>query len=410
MIEIKPHIPITGIGRNGKHYQGLLLAISDQLAKVSWPSTTTGEEATSIFEFSIKTESNQTRSFKVSATRPDVFEFDVTSHPQVQDLLHTFRKSQHIDICANQDVEHSERNHGFSAVQLPVVALPERSWNEMRTDTNFLGRFFGAPILITGMTGGVAQGTIINERLARAAMDHNIPMGVGSQRMALENDDHAEIFKVKKKFPGIFLIGNLGIGQLREKNFLDLCKKAVEMISADALAIHVNVLQELVQVEGDRDFRGLIERIGLVKSSLDVPLIIKEVGAGLDVQSAKRLAEVGVSNFDVGGSGGTSWALIEGLRASDPLIQRRGHIFRNWGIPTSKALADLRLAIPSANLIATGGIRDGLTALKAIYLGANMAGIGLPLMRAALEGPDNASKLLGAIIDELKIAKICSGL
>lgn len=410
MIEIKPQIPITALSRNGKCHEGLLVAISDQLAKVSWLSTATDADAKSIFEFSIKTESNQTRSFKVNATRPNIFEFDVTSQSQVQDLLHTFRKSQHIDICANQDVEHSERNHGFADVHLPVVALPERSWNEMRTDTNFLGRIFSAPILITGMTGGVAQGTMINERLARAAMDHNIPMGVGSQRMALENDVHAEIFKVKKKFPEIFLIGNLGIAQLRAKNFLDLCKKAVDMISADALAIHVNVLQELVQVEGDRDFRGLIERIGLVQSSLDVPLIVKEVGAGLDVQSAKRLAEVGVSNFDVGGSGGTSWALIEGLRASDPLLQRRGHVFRNWGIPTSKALRDLRLTIPSANLIATGGIRDGLTALKAIFLGANMVGVGLPLMRAALEGPDDASNLLGAIIDELKIAKMCSGL
>jgi isopentenyl-diphosphate delta-isomerase len=307
-------------------------------------------------------------------------------------------------------VEHSSRDNGFAKIELPVIALPELAWDDIDTSTQFLGRSFKAPILITGMTGGVAQGTLINERLAAAATAHNLPMGVGSQRMALENPAYADIFRVKRKFPKLFLIGNIGIGQLRSSSYLDLCERAVDMITADALAIHVNVLQELIQVEGDRDFRGIIDKIGHIKSKLKVPLLVKEVGVGMDVNSAKRLAEVGITCFDVGGAGGTSWAAIEGLRANDPLIQRRGEIFRNWGIPTAKAISDLRSTLPNATLVATGGIRDGLTVLKALHLGANMAGIGLPLMRAALESEDQASKLLASMIDELKIAKMCSGL
>jgi isopentenyl-diphosphate delta-isomerase len=273
-----------------------------------------------------------------------------------------------------------------------------------------MGRDFGAPILITGMTGGVTQASIINERLAIAATTHNIPMGVGSQRLALEDEQHAAIFRLKDKFPKLFLLGNIGIGQLQANNYLELCQRAVDMIEADALAIHINVLQELIQVEGDRNFRGIIAKIGEVQRRLNVPVLVKEVGAGLDVTTALRLAEHGITHFDVGGAGGTSWALIEGLRSSDPFIQRRGEIFRNWGIPTAEAIRTVRSALPQSTLVATGGIRDGLMVLKALYTGANMAGIGLPLMRAATENNEAASKLLSAIIDELKIAKICSGI
>ena len=410
MIQVVPHLPILAITRDGQRLSGELIAISDKSAQLQWSTNQTSDVLKRVEALIIQRQDRHSLSIKVDGYTSGCLMFDQSSLEDVQDFLHSLRKSQHLSICANQDVEHSNRHNGFASVELPVVALPERSWDEVVTATTFLGRSFDAPVLITGMTGGVAQGTLINERLAEAATHFNIPMGVGSQRMALENEEHADIFRVKRKFPNLFLIGNIGIGQLRAKNYLELCERAVEMISADALAIHVNVLQELIQVEGDRDFRGVIGKIGNIHSKLRVPLIVKEVGVGLDVTSARRLAEVGVAYFDVGGSGGTSWAHIEGLRASDPLIQRRGEIFRNWGIPTAQALQDLRKELPQAKLIATGGIRDGLTVLKALHLGANMAGIGLPLMRAALEGPEGASKLLGAIIDELKIAKMCSGL
>lgn len=410
MIHVSPHIPLTALTPDGQTYHGELIAISEGSAQVEWRQINQIAKPIIIQSILIGGKNHPSAVFKIESYVDGILSFDKDSRHEIRDFLHGLRKSQHLDICASNDVEHSERRNGFADVELPVLALPEMSWDELDTSVSFLGQTFSAPILITGMTGGVTQGTLINERLAAAATAHNVPMGVGSQRMALENEAHADIFKVKRKFPKLFLIGNIGIGQLRSKNYLDFCSRAVDMISADALAIHVNVLQELIQIEGDRDFRGLIDKIGHVTSKLNVPVIVKEVGVGLDVPTAKRLAEVGVSCFDVGGSGGTSWALIEGLRSIDPIIRRRGEIFRNWGIPTAKALRDLRLALPNSPIIATGGIRDGLTVLKSLHLGANMAGIGLPLMRAAIEGPDHPSKLLGAIIDELKIAKMCSGL
>jgi isopentenyl-diphosphate Delta-isomerase len=410
MIQVNPHLPITVATIDGQKITGHLQAISEQAAQIELKPEQPLRNLNLVESFVIHTKDKISHPIKIRGYQSDFFLIDELSRPEIQDFLHGLRKIQHITLCANEDVEHSNRNHGFFDVELPVVALPERAWDDISTSTTFLGRTFNAPIVITGMTGGVDQGTIINERLARAATDHNIPMGVGSQRLALENDAHADIFRVKKKFPNIFLIGNIGIGQLRSKNYIDLCERAVQMISADALAVHVNVLQELIQVEGDRDFTGLIDKIGHIASKLSVPLIVKEVGVGLDTVTAQRLFDAGIRCMDVGGAGGTSWAHIEGLRAKDPIIQRRGAIFRNWGIPTAKALRDLRRALPDASIIATGGIRDGLTILKALHTGANMAGIGLPLMRAALQGPESASELVGAFIDELKIAKMCSGL
>jgi isopentenyl-diphosphate delta-isomerase len=401
MIIVTPPLPVI-CGTQSGH----LCAISPTHAQVSW----SGGSFVGPFErITVQCGDGQSPTFSVVVEDSDLLRFDSSSLNDVQDFLHILRKSQHITLCATADVEHSQKDNGFSSFRLPVIALPESSWDSVSTETMLLNQKFGAPIIITGMTGGVAQASMINERLAQCAITHNIPMGVGSQRMALENPRLAPIFQLKDKFPGLFLIGNLGIGQLRSKDYLDLCRKAVAMIQADALAIHVNVLQELIQIEGDRDFRGIIDRIGQVQQCLQVPVIVKEVGGGLDSTSAKRLWDVGIRNFDIGGSGGTSWAHIEGLRASSDLIKRRGEIFRNWGLSTSEALEGVRKSLPDATIIATGGLRDGLTVLKALYKGADMAGIGLPLMRAALEGPDQPTILMGAIIEELKIAMMVSG-
>ena len=410
MIQVTPSLPIQSAGYNGQ-----LTAISATHAQIEWAEGKAPPQITSLImtpgqpsEVVLDiVEANDKTNAKA---HQNIVEFAPHSRPQVHAILNLMRKDQHIRLCATTDVEHSAKNNGFSDVELPIVSLPERSWDDVSTNTKFMGREFAAPILITGMTGGVAQASVINERLARAATMHNIPMGVGSQRLALEDAEHAAIFRLKDKFPKLFLIGNLGIGQLQAANYLELCERAVDMIDADALAIHINVLQELIQVEGDRNFCGIIAKIGEVQRRLKVPVLVKEVGAGLDVTTAQRLAELGITHFDVGGAGGTSWALIEGLRSSDPLIQRRGQIFRNWGIATADAIRSIRSALPQSSLVATGGIRDGLVVLKALYTGANMAGIGLPLMRAATENDEAPAKLLGAIIDELKIAKICSGI
>lgn len=336
----------------------------------------------------------------------------------MRDILHRVRKNQHIHICASQDVEASDRYTGFADVILRPSALPELAWSELDTSTHFLGRRFAAPVLITGMTGGVERGAEINLRLARAAAHHGLPMGVGSQRLALENPEHAAIFSVKKHVPGVFLIGNLGFAQLcslPRAQAIEDCRRAVEMIEADALAIHVNAAQEIIQPEGDRDFRHAYAMIEAVRHALPCPLIIKEVGSGMDTSTVTRLAALGVAAIDIGGRGGTSWTYIEGARARAVSTQNLASSFRDWGIPTAVALLLARQILgrstPSAQsqLIATGGIRDGHTVAKAVGLGADMVGLGLPLFRAALASDDGASLLLDEILLGLKTAMLCSG-
>jgi isopentenyl-diphosphate delta-isomerase len=402
LIELNPPLPFSA----GKH-AGFIREISPTAARVEWSEY---QADTNIDWITIMSGDFLRHKIMVRTCCDNLITFLESSHDAVKDLLHVVRKGQHIQLCATGNVEHSLRATGFDEINLPIVALPEAKWEDVDTNTQFCGRSFRAPLLITGMTGGIAQASMINDRLARAASAHSIPMGVGSQRIALENPNYEGIFKLKDRYPELFLIGNIGIGQLRQNTYLQACQQAVAMINADALAIHINVLQELIQVEGDRDFRGLVERIGNVAAHLSVPVIVKEVGAGLDIYTAQKLWANGIRYFDIGGAGGTSWAHIEGLRASEPMIQRRGAIFRDWGIPTAKALAALRHLLPQANLIATGGIRDGLMARKAIFAGANLAGIGLPLLRAALESEDGPKRLLESMITEYKIAYFCSGM
>ena len=335
------------------------------------------------------------------------------SRSQLTDLLHLVRKEQHIHICATVDVEASDRYTGFRDLVLVPQALPELGWQDLNTQTTFLGRRFDYPILITGMTGGIERAAEINRRLAMAAAYFGIPMGVGSQRLALENPQHSDIFAVKRTNPKVFLIGNLGFAQLRgrpRRTAVDDCKRAVSMIEADALAIHINVLQEVVQVEGDRDFRGAFDMLSGLVHELGVPLLVKEVGSGVDAATAVRLLECGVHAIDIGGKGGTSWSFIEGARASSPSTQRVAQSFRDWGIPTAIALRNVRAAVKTqVDLVATGGIRDGLTIAKAMALGADLVGVGLPLFRAALESESGPLEVLDELVQGLKTAMIVSG-
>lgn len=324
-------------------------------------------------------------------------------------LLTKVRKDQHIEICRSQDVESQDRFTGFSRLSFQPKALPELDYDDISAECKFLGRRFGAPILITGMTGGLEKGTEINTRLARAAAAHNIPMGIGSQRLALEDPIHAKVFDVKRHVPDIYLIGNMGGAQLRDKNAADLCKRAVDMINADALAIHLNIIQECLQVEGDRNFSNLLKQLENISRHLEVPLIVKEVGSGVDPGTARKLEESGVSAIDVGGKGGTSWGYIEGLRSSSSQALELAETFRDWGIPTAYSLAAVKKACPHLPVIATGGIRDGVTIAKASGLGASLAGIGLPLLRAALEGEDHAEQLIHTFIRGLKIVMLATG-
>lgn len=329
---------------------------------------------------------------------------------QLTQIQNEQRKNQHISICSEQDVESSDRKTGFEDFNFVPQAFPELDWNDLDIHCSFLNRQFSAPFLITGMTGGIEKGKEINHRLAAAASALNIPMGIGSQRIALESPKLAEIFQLKNNFPDLFLIGNLGLAQLRNKNFITLAKTAISMIDADALAIHANVLQELIQDEGDRDFSAVIERIAELTDQLAVPVIIKEVGCGIEPNTALKLKSAGVAAIDVGGRGGTSWAYIEGARSQSDETKKVAATFRDWGIPTAYGLQSLaQISNLDCPLIATGGMRDGLMAAKAIALGATMVGFGLPLFRAALISEEAVLQELLRYKRELKTCMMVCG-
>jgi isopentenyl-diphosphate delta-isomerase len=334
---------------------------------------------------------------------------EAADQPRLLDMMGQLRKDQHIEICRNKDVEASDRFTGFDRLHFIPEALPRMDESALDLSREFLGRTFSAPILITGMTGGISKGTEINRRLAQAAARMNIPMGVGSQRIALDNPEYAPIFKVKPEAPGLFLIGNIGMSQLTGPDALDICQRAVDMIDADALAIHFNLVQELVQVEGDRRFSGLLHGLERICKHLSVPVIAKEVGCGMAPDTVRRLKEMGFSAVDIGGKGGTSWSHIEGLRSRSAMSQDLGLGFRDWGIPTAYSLAVVHRAFPDLPLIATGGIRDGMTVAKAVALGARLVGIGLPLLRAALEGEEAPLEFLETLRQGLKVTLMATG-
>lgn len=322
------------------------------------------------------------------------------------------RKQSHINLSVHQDVESEGRYSGFSELRFVPQAFPELSLDELDLARNFLGRDFAAPLMITGMTGGVEQGTQINRRLAAAASRVGIPMGVGSQRIALEDSSKEDIFILKDRFPDLFLIGNIGMTLLREPNALEQAKRAVDMIQADALAVHGNVVQECVQPEGDRAFDGILKNLGQLCQHLKVPVIVKEVGSGIAPNLARRLIELGVSAIDIGGSGGTSWPYIEGLRHHSKYGREIGECFRSWGIPTAINLAAIRrkLGAKPFPITATGGIRSGLMVAGAVALGADMVGVGLPLLRAAVSDDEEAvHQLLQRYIHELRITMLATG-
>jgi isopentenyl-diphosphate Delta-isomerase len=325
-------------------------------------------------------------------------------------LLTSIRKNQHIDICRSHDVEAKNKYTGFAKIQFHHSALPEIDIDKINYKTTVLGKTFSYPILITGMTGGIEKGALINRRLAAAANKFNIPMGVGSQRIALENKEYSHIFCLKNKYPNLFLIGNIGFLELlATKDPLGICRKAVDMISADALAIHINLIQELIQEEGSTYKKNFYKVLEKISSKLKVPILIKEVGCGISPNIANRLYNSGANSIDIGGRGGTSWGYIEGIRSQNQITSNVASTFRNWGIPTAHNLAAIKQLYPHLPIIATGGIRDGLTVAKAVAIGAQACGIGLPLFKAALHSTDKVIDSLTQFITELKICMLATG-
>jgi isopentenyl-diphosphate delta-isomerase len=312
------------------------------------------------------------------------------------------RKKDHLRICIEEEVESG--NTGLGDIRLVHEALPELDFDNINPEIRFLEKTLNYPVIIEAITGGIPKAVKINRDLASVAERFGIGFGVGSQRMAIEDPKLAETYRVRDVAPNIFLIANLGAVQLNYGYGLVECEKAVDMIQADALALHINPLHEIIQPEGDRDFSSLIEKINYISGRLKKPLIAKCVGSGISHETARKLK---VSAFDVGGSGGTSWSLIESYRA-DGKAKKIGESFAGWGIPTADSIRELsKLGVP---LIGSGGIRSGLDAAKAISLGADCVGIALPILRAwSRDGTKAVEEFLDQFLTELKIAMFLTG-
>ncbi len=320
------------------------------------------------------------------------------------------RKTDHIDIVLNKDVNAKGVSTGFERYYFEHIALPELDFDEVDTSLTVFGKTLKAPLLISSMTGGAAATGAINQRLAEAAESLGIAMGVGSQRAAIEANHLAETYQVRRVAPRLLLFANIGAVQFNYGYGVEECRRAVEMIEADALFLHLNPLQEAVQAEGDRNWKGLYTKIEAVVRSLSVPVVVKEVGNGIGASVARRLVDIGVQGIDVAGAGGTSWSEVEAHRQPDPLRRQIAHTFATWGIPTSVALQEVRAAIPETiPVFASGGIRTGVDIAKAIALGATVVGSAAPLLKEANESSDAVHQKFYAYLEELRIAMFCAG-
>lgn len=320
------------------------------------------------------------------------------------------RKNDHLDTVMTRDVGCGATTTGFEHIRFAHVALPELCLDDIDLATTFLGRRVTAPILISSMTGGPARSAAINRAVAEAAQTVGIGFGVGSQRIALGgNGSHGLGRDLRRRAPDVPIMANLGAAQLRDTAGIDMARRAVEMIEADALIIHLNPLQEAVQDGGDRDWRGLLRQIARVCASCGVPVVAKEVGSGLSGALAARLVASGVSILDVAGAGGTSWAAVEAGRARTARGRAVAEAFREWGIPTAAALLDVRRSCPGATVIASGGLRTGIDCAKALRLGADVTGFAAGVLPAAVAGPEALIEKLEILAEELRIACFCTG-
>ncbi len=319
------------------------------------------------------------------------------------------RKREHIETVLNQDVAAKGVTSGFERFFFEHRALPELDLDAVDVSLELFGRRLAAPLLISSMTGGTARAHDINLRLAAAAQSQGVAMGLGSQRAAIERGALAETYRVREAAPDILLFANLGAVQLNYGYGADEARRAVEMIEADALFLHLNPLQEAVQAEGDRNWSGLLGRIESLVGALGVPVVVKEIGNGLSAAVARQLAGCGVAGLDVAGAGGTSWSEVEAHRQPDPFVRRVAHSFAGWGIPTALALIEVRRAVPDIPVFASGGVRSGIDVAKAVRLGAALVGVAAPALGNAAQSADAVAVELKRYVAELRIAAFCTG-
>jgi isopentenyl-diphosphate Delta-isomerase len=310
------------------------------------------------------------------------------------------RKAEHIRICLEQKAQARKATAGFEDIQLIHRALPEIDRQEINLSTSFLGKKFNAPLIVGAMTGGTEIATQINASIAQAVEKLGLGMGVGSQRAAIEDRELEKTYAIaRKKAPNAFLIANIGGVQLVRGYGIKEVKKVVEMIDADAVAVHLNALQEAVQPEGQTNFKGVLAKIGEVAGELDMPVIVKETGAGISAEDAKALEAAGVKAIDVGGVGGTSFAAVEYYRSSGKT--NLGGAFWDWGIPTAISVIETTQSV-KLPVVASGGIRSGTDITKSLALNASLASVSQPVLEAAVKNSMETENLLSCLIEELR--------
>ncbi|MCO6449575.1 MAG: type 2 isopentenyl-diphosphate Delta-isomerase [Caldilineales bacterium] len=323
--------------------------------------------------------------------------------------IHARRKSDHIRINLEEDVTFPRLTTGLENYRFTHQALPELNLVDIDASLSLFGKILKAPILISSMTGGTEEARRINFHLAEAAEAAGVAMGLGSQRAGVEEPEQAHTFQVRAVAPNVLLFANLGAVQLNKGYTVEHCQRAVDMVEADALILHLNPLQEAVQADGDWAWRGLAHKIGEVCRKLPVPVIAKEVGWGISVGAGRMLADAGVAAIDVAGSGGTSWTEVEYHRAENDSRKRLARAFADWGIPTAESLVDLRHALPDMTLFASGGLRGGIDIAKCVALGADLGGMAGPFLKAAIHDAEAVAGEIEVTATELRVAMFASG-
>lgn len=323
---------------------------------------------------------------------------------------HIERKMDHLRICAERDVGSGSLRAGFEHYRLVHCALPEMNLEDVDLCVRFLGRALKAPLLISAITGGAPRARQVNLNLAEAAQALGLAMSVGSQRAAIEDASLEATYQVRNVAPDVLLFANLGAVQLNYGYGVQECRRAVAMIEADALVLHLNPLQEALQPNGNTRFAQLLDKIAAVCQELEVPIIVKEVGWGISQTVVHQLVDVGVAAVDVAGAGGTSWSEVEKHRASTDRQQRVAEHFQGWGIPTAEAILQARRAAPDLPLIGSGGIRSGPQAAVALALGADLVGLAGPLVVPATISSQSVADELGVVIEGLRVAMFAAGL
>jgi len=319
------------------------------------------------------------------------------------------RKADHIRINLEENVTFPRLTTGLEKYRFMHQAIPEIDLASVDTRVTLFGKTLAAPLLISSMTGGTQLAERLNRNLAEVAQTNNIAMGLGSQRAAVEDETLAISYRLRDIAPDVLLFANIGVIQLNYGYGIDEYRRAVEMADADALILHFNVLQEAVQPEGDTNWSNLLPKIEQVCTSLEVPVIAKEVGWGFSEDNVRALANAGISAIDVAGSGGTSWSEVEYYRAPTSFHARVAASFADWGIPTSDAIRYASKGAPDLPIFASGGLRDGIDIAKCIALGARLGGMAGPFLKAADESIEQANQFTREVIAQLRIAMMCSG-